>query len=227
MSEERKSRYELFLEEEEKPQTKRCTKCGKEKTLEEFCKDKRRTDGIRLCCKACRRAKNPRKFKNPEDRFWKYFNARVKIGECTEWVGGYINGSPTCHWDGKTTAMVRRVVYSLTWGDLPDDMFIKTTCDNSRCVRLSHLKKVTFEEMDINRRNNKMAHGSRHGRYTKPHRTARGEKHGSAKLNTEKVREIRARFTQGESKRSIARALGVGRTTVEHIIRGETWAHVQ
>ena len=46
---------------------KRCSKCGIEKSLDCFNKDKRKKDGVRYCCKDCRKALNKKRYDaNPE-----------------------------------------------------------------------------------------------------------------------------------------------------------------
>lgn len=44
------------IAEEDKSVTRKCTKCGKDKPLTDFVKEKTRADGRRLSCKACRQA---------------------------------------------------------------------------------------------------------------------------------------------------------------------------
>lgn len=56
---------------------------------------------------------------------------------------------------------------------------------------------------------------------------ARGERHGSAKLTTPRVREIRARYAAGGvSICQLAREYGLGETPMRRLIHGQTWRHV-
>lgn len=55
----------------------------------------------------------------------------------------------------------------------------------------------------------------------------RGTAHHQARLTEETVREIRARGKRGEGATSIARGLGVGRTTVRAVLEGRTWTHIE
>jgi DNA invertase Pin-like site-specific DNA recombinase len=54
----------------------------------------------------------------------------------------------------------------------------------------------------------------------------RGTNHTFARLTPEIVREIRVRGRAGERPTSIARGLGVGRTTVRAVLEGRTWKDV-
>lgn len=56
---------------------------------------------------------------------------------------------------------------------------------------------------------------------------ARGSKIGTSKLTEEQVAEIRLRFGQKETKKSLARHFGVSIGTIKFIIRGDTWKHVR
>jgi len=53
-----------------------------------------------------------------------------------------------------------------------------------------------------------------------------GITHGMAKLDDDKVREIRAKSLAGQSTRSIAREYGVSKFPVSQIILHKTWKHV-
>lgn len=58
-------------------------------------------------------------------------------------------------------------------------------------------------------------------------RVFRGEAVACAKLNTAKVLEIRARFKSGGMTRTrLARMFGVDSTTVDAVVRRESWKHV-
>ncbi len=55
----------------------------------------------------------------------------------------------------------------------------------------------------------------------------RGEAHPKAKLNDEKVRAIRRRWTAGESGLALAAAFGVSQSTISSILHGRSWEHVE
>ena len=68
--------------------------------------------------------------------------------------------------------------------------------------------------------------GDEHHARTHPERLARGEDAGMAKLDDDKVREIRARLARGERQVDLARAFGVNQPTISCIKRRATWKHI-
>ncbi len=57
-------------------------------------------------------------------------------------------------------------------------------------------------------------------------RTARGERHGRARLSAERVRTMRRNHAEGESMWSLAKREGVSYTTARNAIAGRTWSHI-
>lgn len=58
-------------------------------------------------------------------------------------------------------------------------------------------------------------------------RVLRGVETGQAKLDEDKVRQIRKRLSEGVVQRAIAREFGVSRGPIDSINRGLTWKHVK
>lgn len=233
MNEERKSRYELYLEDEARKAqpTKLCSKCGKDKVLSEYYNCSRAKDGKQSQCKECN--KPPRKYKSQEDRFWKLYHSRtIRVGECLEWTGYCVNsGYPVCNFAGKETT-VRRIVYRLSCGELPDDMFVSTTCRNKKCVRHSHLIKLTKEEKRA-LQNNSTPFGAKNGQYIDGRSRAplkgfaRGSRNKSAKIMECDVCTIRTLRKNGMTYKAIADRFGVDSSNISLIVRRITWAHVE
>lgn len=226
--EERKSRYELFLEEEARKAqpTKRCSKCGEVKALGEFYKSGTSTGcGTASACRVCTRARQ-NKYKSDADRFWKSYHARTKrVGNCILWIGA-ASKYPCITWKRKWVS-VRRIVYHLAVGVLEDDMFITTTCQNKLCVRQSHLKKISDEERDALLRNS-MPTGDRNPSRVHPERLPRGERNKSAKLTEDDIRTIRELYANGGGlQRELGQIFGVSETTINAIIHRKSWAHVE
>lgn len=234
MSEERKSRYELFLEEEAHAAqpTKRCPKCDEVKTLVEYSKRMASKDGLNIYCKGCQKKykskKYPRIYKSHEDRFWKYYWSHVeRVKDCLEWKGMYHqNKLPRCKYEGKSQPL-RRVVYRLALGEIPENMFVLVVCRNHKCVRQSHIRLGTKEDLDLERLN-KLPSGDAHYARTHPERVKRGEDVPGAKVTEDVVRAIRAEYVPRKVPYCVlAERYGVALSTVNHIVRRITWAHVE
>lgn len=54
----------------------------------------------------------------------------------------------------------------------------------------------------------------------------RGEENGMSLLTEERVREIRSRTSEGERQIDLAEEYGVAKQTVNAVVRGHTWLHV-
>lgn len=70
------------------------------------------------------------------------------------------------------------------------------------------------------------ARGATHYSRTKPEAIPRGSRHGRAKITEETVREIRIFYLTTKSYKKVAAHFGLGKTTILHIIKGDTWKHV-
>lgn len=154
-------------------------------------------------------------------RFWSKVDERGPE-ECWEWQacrlekrGGYgqigvdVNGR-------RVTAYAHRVAYEIANG-VSAPRLLRHKCDNPPCCNPGHLIPGTHAENT----DDMMVRGR--------HRIVPllGESHGCAKLNDETIRQIRARKLAGETGVSIARDLGVNRSTVNRAASGKRWSHVR
>ena len=146
-----------------------------------------------------------------EHRFWSKVN---RSGDCWLWLA-YRNpkGYGQFFFDG-TMKQAHRVAWELDHKELPVGACVCHHCDNPSCVNPSHLFIGTLAD------NNRDMREKGRARYI------RGEKVGNSKLSSDDVRAIRGYVAQGQSRRSIARALGVSPSTVGDCVNGKTWAHV-
>ena len=109
--------------------------------------------------------------------------------------------------------LAHRLSYEMFVGLIPDGLCVLHRCDNPPCVNPAHLFLGTIQD------NN--ADMVQKGRQCGP----LGAANGQAKLNDEKVREIRIllrKFTQAH----IAKMFDINFRTVNKIARGKTWGHV-
>lgn len=112
-----------------------------------------------------------------------------------------------------------RIAWEAAHGPIPPGMDVLHHCDNPCCceaIQPGHLFLGTHTE--------NMADRDRKGR----HVTHRGVDHKRAKLTEEDVRDIRRRYTQGETPASISRLYShkVSPTRIDQIVWGRAWRHV-
>lgn len=143
------------------------------------------------------------------------FSARCAASSsgCIEWTGARKHSGY-----GKITIQGRtRTAPQASWflahGEWPSPgAFVLHSCDNRLCVNIAHLRLGTHQEniQDARDRN----------------RWARGERHGVARLDAERVTEIRRLHDGGLGYKRISKLFGVHEQTVAHVVRRDTWAHV-
>lgn len=68
--------------------------------------------------------------------------------------------------------------------------------------------------------------GSRHGRYTKPERTARGERVNTAILDERKVRLARQMWDAGYTLPELMARFGMSKTGMHQVVTRKNWRHV-
>lgn len=72
-----------------------------------------------------------------EDRFWSKVK-RGKEDDCWEWQGARFRQGYGA-FTNKTTKYAHRMAYILTYGSIPEGMFILHKCDNPPCCNPKHL----------------------------------------------------------------------------------------
>jgi|Wag4MinimDraft_6_1082665.scaffolds.fasta_scaffold02228_9 hypothetical protein len=106
-----------------------------------------------------------------------------------------------------------RLSYITHVGPIPQGMVICHKCDNPPCINPEHLFLGTQAD--------NLKDARQKGRMKAPN--PRGERHGLAKLNAEKVAAIRS---DQRTQREIAKEYGVHQTTIKNIKLNRTWKHV-
>jgi HNH endonuclease len=147
--------------------------------------------------------------------FW----ARTKkIGRCREWQGGMNDrGYGVLKWENQEW-FAHRLAWTLTFGPIPDGMWVLHHCDNPPCVNAPG-GCLYLGDHDQN-----VADKVRRGRQVD------GERHGRAKLTAVQVEEIRRRYVfpsyegaHDSNARALAEEFGVDRKQVQRLARGLAW----
>lgn len=146
----------------------------------------------------------------PGDACWEWQGCRMRRRNGALSYGLFFIGR-------KVRILAHRAAWVLVNGPLPKDVVIRHRCDNVACVRPDHLLPGTQAEnlADMRERGR--------GRMPAPRL---GTAHHHAKMDPEKVREIRALRADGLSLAKIGSRVGLHASTVHDIVRGKTWAEV-
>lgn len=144
--------------------------------------------------------------------FWKKVR---KTDDCWEWTAAKISfGYGYFSFNGKNCVVAHRVSWTDANGEIPEGKIVLHKCDNSACVRPSHLFIGTFDDnsKDMVRKG----------------RQAKGESNGGGvKLTDKAIREIRIFHKMDFSHETIAKLYGVHRRTIKEIALGRRWRHVR
>lgn len=143
--------------------------------------------------------------------FWEKVD---KSGECWVWTAA-INASGYGAFASsrrRRGGHAHRFAWELTYGPIPNGLWVLHKCDNRPCVRPDHLFLGTVQD------NN--ADAVRKGR------ALRGSRQNNALLTEAAVSVIRARLARGEQQKVIAADFGVSEATICSINIGRSWRHV-
>lgn len=156
-------------------------------------------------------------------RFWSRVQ-KDNMSGCWLWTGG-------CKGGGKRYGIVRvgtnimkadRVSYELAGKKVEKGELLIHRCGNSLCVNPDHLR--TGDRQCLAEVKNELGTTSPGNARTPEERVSfRGAAHGAAKLTDDAVLEIHRRLGLGESQASVARDMGVNRTTIHRIARNHRW----
>ncbi|GIF14821.1 HNH endonuclease signature motif containing protein [Actinoplanes teichomyceticus] len=152
------------------------------------------------------------------ERLW----ARVerKPSGCWEWQG-YIHtsgyGQTGRGRKGEGLIFTHRAAWEVTYGSIPDGLFVCHTCDNRRCCNPAHL----FLGTPADNAADMAAKGRGRG--------AEGARNANEKLTWEQVKQVRDRHVPGVhparrtggSTTELARGFGCSRQHIRNIARGD------
>jgi hypothetical protein len=152
----------------------------------------------------------------------KLFGEIEKKNGCWEWQGllhpnGY---AYTTNHETEKKEHAHRVSYRIFKGDIPDKLYVCHSCDNRKCINPDHLFLGTAQE--------NMLDAKEKGRLEHIKLLAcKGEASPNAKLNDEKVREIRKEIEAGIRCTVIARKYCMSSSVIYLIRDGKAWSHVK
>jgi hypothetical protein len=168
-----------------------------------------------------------------EKQFWAAVDQRGD-DQCWEWqrcttgVGRY----GAFRVSGKQRG-THRIAWELTHGPIPSGLWVLHHCDNPPCCNPSHLYLGTAADNAHDReKRNRSLTGEHHPNSGKvftqptPAQRARGERHGSSKLNENAVCEMRKLHSEGRLVADIARRFNVSWNTAAKVVKRENWRHV-
>lgn len=148
-----------------------------------------------------------------EERFWSHVN---KTDGCWEWTAS-LRGSGYGQFRvavGTSPVRAHRFVWTLTYGAIPDGLFVCHHCDNRKCVRPDHLFLGTSQHNVADM-------------FRKDRQSGVDRRRGQAKLTPKSVIEIREVYAAGgESARQLAERYGVHFTTIIRAVSHKHWAEL-
>ena|SRR3990167_10996306 len=148
--------------------------------------------------------------------FWSNVNVKRNIEECWFWRGKkYPNGYGNVIWNGHNF-LAHRIAYQITYGNIPENLFILHRCDMPICVNPYHLWIGTQKD--------NMNDCSKKGRISPYAR--KGESNPRAKLTKNQIKEIRQRRGNGEKLIQLSNIFKVSITQISLIVRRKSWAHI-
>lgn len=148
------------------------------------------------------------------------FLQRVQVGnKCWLWSGAQMSsGYGTLRDENQKMEGAHRLVWRMTYGEIPNGLQVLHHCDVKLCVRPSHLFVGT--QMD------NVADAYAKGRYDtrKFARNQQGEANNYAKLNARQVSEIRESYKNGVRVPELVIKYGVTRSSIYYILARKTWS---
>lgn len=152
------------------------------------------------------------------ERFWSKVDKSGGEDACWIWTGCTGRGYGQIKW-GRGMIVSHRIVWILTYGDIPNSLLVLHKCDNPPCVNPQHLFLGTQSDnmKDMFHKKRRDMHGKRG-----ENPNMQGEKNPLCKLTDLQVVEIRQRYKWygkgGENQLELAHAFGVDQALICRIV---------
>lgn len=147
---------------------------------------------------------------NQVSNFWK----KVSVGsheECWNWKAYNWKGYGSFAVGNRRNEKSHRISWTLTFGSIPEGLFVCHKCDNPSCCNPYHL----FLGTNADNMRDMVEKGRSAG--------LEGEENPAAKLNLGQVVRIRNLYEEGLTQLEIGKMFNVSRTVVGAIVRKEIW----
>lgn len=164
---------------------------------------------------------------------WVWFWGWVRLGglgldDCWPWRPISNRGSMHVAWvsprsNRRYSSKPSRLAWLLAGHKLPDGMHVKPKCGTKYCCNPNHLTTWTVSDQVTDA----WANGVYGGRgFAERGSAQKGTANRFAKLNDDRVRQIRREGTTPEAIEALAGSFGVSPKTVRDVLKGRTWTHV-
>ena len=147
-------------------------------------------------------------------RLWAKIDQSAGPNACWTWTGAHSTpGTPIIRRGGGRPMMSAAIaVYEIEYGPLSPGHKAFRVCYQSGCMNPRHMIAATQAEIVM-----LLALSGRH---------YHGERHHAAKLNAEKVRQVRDLIHAGASQQMVADTYGISPRTVRDVATRHTWQDV-
>jgi len=145
-------------------------------------------------------------FTSVESRFWSKVD-KSNPDRCWLWTSTKAGRGYGSFRIGQRQVYAHRLSYEMTYGPIPEGMYVCHSCDTPPCVRPDHLFIGTPQEN---------YHDARR----------KGRVISSSRLTTDDILEIRRLAAYGLKHVEIARRFNIKRAHAWGIVTGRSWSHV-
>lgn len=146
------------------------------------------------------------------ERFWSKVE---KTNGCWNWMAVKNKGGYGFLKVNKKNCYAHRFSWELHNGKIPKGICVLHKCDNRACVRLSHLFLGTYKDNTKDMLDK--------GRDNFPS----GEKNGMAKVNENKVKEIRKIYAMGNIRQvMLGKLFGITQSNISRVVNKLIWKNI-